>query len=892
MRLVESLRRRLLSLFHKEASNVELNQELRFHLETLVEQNIARGMSPPQARIAAKAEFGSIAQATEATYESRGTALVDDFVQDIRYGLRSLRRQPAFTFVTVLTLALGIGACTAIFSLVNAVLLRSLPYGDSSRLVYLYTPNLNLKDIPGPEVFGPRNADFFDIRQQSHSYNSMTFFNQKIYSLNAGDQPQRVGAAQIDTSFFHTLDVTPLIGRDFNEDDEQPGNDRVVILGYPLWQSLFAGATDVLNRTVTLNDQTYRIVGVMPQGFGYPHKTELAYGNGRIETTQLWVPSALTVQQKSERDGPNSNALARLGPGATVKDAQSELSTIMARLNPLHKGSFGNGWTGLVKSFPEHVLGPVRPLMLLLLAAVGFVLLIACGNAANLLLARAANHRHELGVRATLGARRGRLLRQMLTESLLLGLAAGIAGIGLAYFFIRALLKLNPGNIPHMESASLDLRALAFLVLISLATSIVFGILPSLSATRINLAEFLSSAGTRGLVADRRRTRRMLVIAQVALVVVLLVGAGLFLRSYLHVLSVETGFSPSTVAVNIAITPAYNTLTKRQVFYTTLLEKIEAQHGIDFAGLVNFLPLTDSESLSSILVDGYPNQDHQFVEERAITSGYLTAMQTPLLEGRNFTAEEDLPGPHAVVIVNRAFAKKFFAGKDPIGQHLRSSTDRPWSTVVGVAQDIRNESLETAAVPQIYDPFLGSGNPPLNGTFVAVRSSLPQAETVATIRTAVRAIDPGLAISDIHVMSDLASHAIAPRRFQTTLLTLFSGVALFLAVVGVYGLLAYSVRQRTGEIGLRMALGSTRIGIACLILREGLSLLITGLCLGMVGAIAFARLLRSFLYEVPAFDPLTFALVPALLLIATLGASLIPSGRAAATDPMVALRHE
>jgi predicted permease len=890
MRLIESFRRRLQSLFHKDASNVELNEELRFHLETLVVQNIARGMSPNQARIAANATFGNIAQATEASYESRGTVLVDDFVQDIRYGLRSLRRQPAFTFVTVLTLALGIGACTAIFSLVNAVLLRSLPYGDSSRLVYLYTPNPNMKGLPGPEVFGPSNADFFDIKAQSHSYEAITFFNQKIYTLNAGDQPQRVGAAQVDARFFHTLEVAPLIGRDFIEADEQAGNSNVVILSYPLWQSLFAGAADVLSRSIALNDQTYRVVGVMPKNFGYPHKTELAYGNGRIETTQLWTPSALTAQQKADRDQLSSNVLARLKTGVTVKDAQAELSAIMARLDPLHKGFF-HGWTGLVESVRDYILGPVRPLMLLLLAAVGFVLLIACGNAANLLLARAANRRHELGVRATLGARRGRLVRQMVTESLILGSAAGIAGIGLAYLFIRALLKLNPGNIPHMESVSLDLRGLVFLVLISLATSIVFGILPSLSATRINLAEFLSSAGTRGLVADRRHLRRMLVTAQIALVVVLLTGAGLFLHSYINVLSVQTGFSPSTVAVNLAVTPDYDTVAKRQAFYTTVLERVEAQHGIDSAGLVNFLPLTGSESLSTILVDGYPNQDHQLVEERAITSGYLTAMQTPLLKGRNFNEDEDLPGRHAVAIVNQAFANRFFAGKDAIGQRLRRSTDEPWSTVIGVAQNIRNESLETAAVPQIYDPFLG-GNQPLNGVYLTVRSTLPQDAVVSTIRTAVRSIDPKVAISDIHVMGDLATQASAPRRFQTTLVTLFSVVALFLAVVGVYGLLAYTVRQRTGEIGLRMALGSTRAGIARLILREGLSLLLIGLCLGMAAAIVFARLLRSFLYEVPALDPLTFTLVPALLIIATLGASLIPSGRAAATDPMVALRHE
>ena len=896
MRLIDSLRQRLRSLLNKDAKDIELSEELRFHLDSLIERNLARGMSPRQALSAAREEFGSLNEATQSAYESRGTALLDDFAQDVRYGLRSLRRQPGFTLVTVLTLALGIGACTAIFSLVNAVLLRSLPYGDAGRLVYLYMPNPNLKELPA-EALGPSKADLFDIRAQSRSFSSMTMFNQKGMNLTTGGQPQRVGVAQIDPYFFRTLEAPPLLGREFNEADQEPGNSHSVILSYALWQSIFAGAADVLHRSVTLNGETYRVVGVMPADFAYPHKTDLAFGNGDIDVTQIWVPYTLTAKQRTDREESDINALARLAPGVTVKEAQTEMSTIAARLEPLHHGMLFKGMTALVKPVTMQVLGPVRPLMLLLLAAVSFVLLIACGNAANLLLARAASRRHELGVRATLGARRGRLIRQMLTESLLLGGAAGIVGLGFSALFIRALLRLNPGSIPHMETASLDLRALIFTLVISLATSIFFGMLPALSTTRINLSEFLASAGTRGIVADRRRLRRGLVIAQVAIVVVLLTGAGLFLRSYLKVLSIQTGFSSSTLTVAIPMSAsagssvAAESVAKRRAFYTALLERVSTLPGIEAAGLANQLPLTDSESFGTLWVDGYPNRTNQMAEARDASSGYFAAMQTPLLRGRNFTSEEDTAAPHHVVIVNQTFADTYFAGKDPIGQRLRTNTNEPWSTVIGLAQDIRNENIETAAMPQIYVPFLSSYPPP-GGAAVAVRSSLPQEATIAALRSVVRSIDPNLAISHVRVMSDLTAHATAPRRFQTTLLTVFSGIALFLAVVGVYGLLAYTVRQRIGEIGLRMALGSSRVGIARLILNEGLTLLLAGLAVGIAGATAAAHLLRGFLYEVPALDPVTFVLVPAVLLAASLAACLVPSVRAAAVDPMVALRHE
>jgi len=897
MRLFQSLLRRRRSLLEKDTSNIELNEELQFHLERQTEENIASGMSPEQARAAAKASFGNIAQATEECYEARGVAWIDDLAQDIRYGLRTLLKHRSFTFVTVLTLALGIGACTAIFSLVNAVLIRSLPYGDSGRLVYLFTPNPHI-DLPA-EVFGPSNADFFDLKSQSRSFDAMTLFDQKTYNLAVDDRVERIGAAKVDADFFSTLQVAPQLGHGFGAKEEQPGGDHVVVISDALWRSMFNGNPGILGHTLRLDGSSYQIIGVMPKDFGFPHKTDLQYGNGHIGTTQAWVPSALTLQQKMNRDNSSGNVIARLKSDITPEDAQTEMTAIMARLSPLHQGLF-TGWTGLVVPFRDSILGPVRPLMWLLLGAVGFVLLIACGNAANLLLARAANRTHELGVRATLGARRGRLLRQMLTESLMLGTAAGFVGIGLAYLFLHALLKLNPGNIPHMGHAALDLHVMVFLVLITLLTSVLFGVMPSLAATRINLAEFLNSGGMRGVVGDRRRIRDGLAIAQIALVVVLLTGAGLFLRSYRNVLSVPTGFSSSTVTMNLALGTQYNTPQKEKAFFNELLNRIKLIHGVEAAGLVNYLPLTNSESLTTLWVEGYPNKKNQLVEGRRVTPDYLSAMQTPLLEGQAF---HDEAGGPPEVLVNQAFAKTYLAGREAVGSHLSTThnndstgsinTNSPWSTVIGVVEDVRNESLETAAVPQIYVPFFSAGQMSADrSAYIAVRSSLPSGAVVSEVRTTVRSLDPNLAISDIRTMGDSVTAAIASRRFQTILLVLFSAIALFLSLVGVYGLLAYSVRQRTGEIGLRMALGSSKSGVVRLVLRQGLGLLGIGLLLGLAGAFAFTRLLAGFLYDVAALDPVTFALVPVLFFIATLAACLVPSWRAAAVDPMTALRHD
>jgi predicted permease len=487
------------------------------------------------------------------------------------------------------------------------------------------------------------------------------------------------------------------------------------------------------------------------------------------------------------------------------------------------------------------------------------------------------------------------LLRQMLTESLMLSAAAGTVGVGLAWLFLHALLKLNPGDIPRMDDARIDLRVMGFVVFVTMLTSVLFGMLPSLSATRINLVEFLKSSGMRGVSGDRRRVRHGLAVAQIALLVVLLTGTGLLLRSYANLLSVPTGFSATTVTASVQMSAQYGNVHKRRALFGSLIERIKLIPGVLAVGVVNELPLSNEESLTSLFVEGYPNTKQQLVEERGITQNYLSAMQTPLVQGRDIS-DEDAAGNRLVAVVNQAFVKKYFANGDAIGRRIRAGEGEsgPWVTVVGVAKDVRYMSLEAAAVPQVYRSFwqVEWNESNVVGAYVAVRSTLPQETVVAEIWAAVKAIDPSLAVADVHTMSELVSLATARRRFQTTLLTVFSGTAMLLAMVGVYGLLAYSVRQRTGEIGIRLALGSSKNGVVRLILREGLTLLGIGLVIGLAVALVCTRLLTGFLYGVPAVDPATFVLVPMLLLAATIAACLIPSFRAAAIDPINALRHE
>ena len=902
MRWIRSLSRRLQSLVSKESSNAALREELRFHLARLVEGNMAQGMPEREAVVAAQASFGNWAGTTEQCYQARGTAWIDDFLQDLRYGLRTLKKHRSFSVTSVLTLAIGIGACTAIFSVVYAVLLRSLPYGSPEQLVNLYTPSLQLlrQGIPA-ELFNPSFADFFDLKKQSHLLEAVTLFEQTSFNVAADSHVERVGAARVDAEFFRTLQSQPEVGRAIDAGDLQPGSNQVTIISHGLWLEMFGGTKNILDRTIRFDGATYRIIGVTPAGFAYPHRSDLPAGFGNVDHTQIWVPAALTPQQRACRDNCGAFALARLKRGVTLGEAETELSLMMARLNSLHDPAM-HDFVVRLEPLLDISAGPVRPLMRLLLVSVGLLWLIACANAANLLMARAANRTHELGVRAALGARRERLFRQMLTESLLLSLAAGCAGTAFAWFFLRGLLRLNPGDIPRIEGAALDLRMLGFLAGITVLTSLLFGVLPSSMASRINLAALLKSGEMRGVTGDKAKIRRALSIAQVALVVVLLTATGLLLRSYAKVLEAPVGFSPSTITVNIQFgptldgwpaNPRYDTPEKRRAFFAEAVERLQHTPGVQAAGWIDFLPLSNAEEMNNIEVQGSSDKKDGLVESRRVSPGYFSAMQIPLIRGQAFSDDAGPKDPEQV-IVNETLARKYFGSADPAGRHIRVSPKDPWLTIVGVIADVRIQNPETNAQPQIYTCLWQTDTNawPTNAAYLAVRSILPETAAILDIRAAVKRLDHDVALADIHTMRGLKSEKTARRQFQTMLLTAFSAIAMALAVIGVYGLLAFWVRQRTSEIGIRMALGSTRKGLLGLVLREGMILFGTGLGIGIAVSMALTRLVSGFLYGVPAIDPVTYAMVACLLLFGTMTACVVPGLRATRIDPMKALRSE
>jgi predicted permease len=882
---------RLRSLLGNKRAEEELVREVASHLTLLADDFERRGMSPEESRLAARRAYGSVEQAKQAHRDERSLLWLEQAMQDLRYGLRTLSKNPGFATTAVLTLDLGIGACTAIFSLVNAVLIRSLPYGDPERLVYLFAPNPDLK-IPA-EVVCPSYGDFYDLKRDARSYAGMSNFEQAQFGVTQQGTTQRIGGARVDEDFFATLQSTPELGRTFSGEDNLPAHAKVAVISHSLWVSMFGASSDVLNRSIQLDGANYQIVGVMPPQFEYPFKSDLPYGESHIKFTQIWLPLALSSQVASSRAMGNNVSLARLRPGVSIHQAQAEMAGIMARLDKEYAGDPRDAevpreWGALVESFTAISIGPVRPLMRLLLAAVGLVLLIACGNVANLLLARAAERARELGVRAALGAGRGRMVRQLLTESMLVGVGGCAVGIVLAVVFLRVLPKLDPGNIPRLSEASLDARVFLVAISASLLTSLLAGLMPAIGASRMELTEFLKSHATRGGSAGHSRLQSALIVAQTAMVVVLLAGAGLLIRSYINVESVDTGFTRSAVTFHVSLDERYSKPEQRVAFHKELMAKLEALPGVQAAGSVNYLPLTNGESLTFIWVDGFDNKDYQQTKGRFVTPHYFQAMHIPLIAGRSFTDADASATANQPVIINQKFAKTFFPNRNPIGGRITGdSKQKSWSTVVGIVADVRYTSLEQEPQPLVYNATYDAGD-----ASVAVQSTLPPATIANEAQATLKSIDPNIAATDIQTMGDLVSIATAQRRFQTSLLTVFAGIALIMALVGLSGLMRFSVNRRTREVGIRMALGAERSDVLLLILTNASALVIWGLGLGLVCTWITTRLLKSFLFGVSRHDPFTVVTVSVLLLACGLIAAIIPARRAASIDPMQALRTE
>jgi putative ABC transport system permease protein len=789
---------------------------------------------------------------------------------DLRFAVRQLGRVPGFTAVVLLTLAVGIGACTAIFSVVNSVLLRPMPYPESDHLVYLRETKL-----PQFPEFSVAAGTYLDWKEQSTSFETLTAIRGSSYNLTGMGDPVRVVANRVTANYFATLRSRPALGRDFAPEEDVAGNERVVILSHGFWQRQFGGRPEALQQAIQLNGQSFTVIGIMPKDFQPGSRTE------------IFTPMALTAQDRQNRGRHNVNVTGRLKRGVTVEQARRELAALTERLiNEFPNAKKGWG----VKITPMLVANTasIRPVLLSLLGAAGFLLLIACANIAHLLLARASVRSKEIAVRAALGADRARIVRQLLSESMLLGLFGGLLGVLVAHGGISALLALVPDTLPRAKEIAVDGRAFAFACALAVVTGIAFGLLPAFQATRVDLNQTLKEGGRGSSEGGRRlRLRGALVVAEVAIALVLLVGAGLLIRSFTRLQQVSPGFQPQgAVALSLSLSPKrYGEAAQRVAFVQHAVNQLASLPGVTSVGASQATPFNDDHVLD-LKIQGRP-QEMPRTNYYAITPGYLPAMGIPVLRGRGFTASDAANAPR-VALINETLARKFFAGEDPIGKRIHVSTGpETWREIVGVVGDVKQYALDKETTAQTYEPFAQS---PFTFMTIVIRGSTSTSDPA--LRTAIYAVDKEQPVASIRPLTAWVADSVGRQRFGMTLFAVFAGVALLLAAIGIYGVMAYSVSQRTREIGIRMALGAHTGEVLRLALRQGSRLIAMGLGAGLVGALLLTHSLDEMLYGVSAHDPLTFAAIAVLLSLVAGVACLLPARRAAKVSPMTALRAE
>jgi putative ABC transport system permease protein len=802
---------------------------------------------------------------------------MERLIQDLKFGFRMLTKSPGFTAVIVLALAIGIGATTAIFSVVNAILLRPLPYGDPDRIVMVWmdNPKLNLdQDFHS-------YTNYADYRDQNQTFDEVAAFNDRSFNLTGTGEPERLVGAWSTANLFRVMGTDPTLGRVFTTEEEEPGKDLVVVLSHAVWQRRFGGASDIIGQQISLNGVNRTVIGVMPDQFRFPRKE-----------TELWVPLAINQNLRNARTAFFLKAVGRLKPGVGLDQAKADMETIASRLREYDGlSTYGVNLVGL----HEQVVGNVRPALLVLLGAVAFVLLIACANVANLLLDRAVVREREISIRSALGAGRGRIIRQLLTESLLLSLAAGALGLVLAVWGLDVLVALSPQDIPRLDQIRIDGRVLAFTMLVSLLTGFVFGLAPALQASKPDLNESLKEGGrgsTGGIHGTR--VRNLLVVSEIALSLVLLIGAGLMIRSFQRLQEFNLGFNPDRLlTLNVRLAGSQYSQPERVTsFFDQLLQRIESLPGVESAGAVSSVFLSKTPNSTTFSLEGRPDpppaEDIE-VPYDSISPNYFRVMGIPLLKGREFDHRDAQAAP-GVVIINDTFARMYFPDEDPVGKRFKyRGDDNPWLTIVGVVGDMRRTGFDSEVRPETFLPHTQN---PSGGLTILVRASTDPASLVGAIRSQVSEIDPNQAIYGVKTMDQWLGEMISQRRFNMLLLAIFAGVALVLAAVGIYGVISYSVTQRTHEIGVRIALGAARRDVMRLVVGQAARLAVIGLGAGLVTAFALTRLMTSLLYGVSATDPLTFAVIPFVLAAIAMLSSYIPARRAAKVDPMIALRYE
>jgi putative ABC transport system permease protein len=836
-------------------------------------------MTAEAARQDARRRFGSWASAKEKTQEVDIIAASQTVGQDLRYAFRSLRKSPGFTALALLAMALGIGANTALFTVVNGVLLRPLPFTQPERLFLIsYKPRLS------PFLFGPGLADndYLEFQRSTHAFESVTTFGQDQVTLTGAGDAVRLPAAMVTASFFPVLRVVPEMGRTFAAQEDQPGAPSVAVLSDELWRGRYAADPDIVGKTITVNGINRRVIGVMRPGFAFP------------VGAALWLPLAIGTDPGNSYFRP---AFGRLRASVSQQSAQAELEAFVPQL-PAGVGGHREAMAASILPLNDLLAGQIRKSLLVFMGAVGFVLLIACANVANLLLIRGSLRRQEIAVRAALGASRRRLIRQLLTESALLSLSGALAGLLFAILGVRALLAIAPpGKIPRVEEIHLNPVVIAFALGLGVVTGILFGLLPAFQATGRQLRSFLSQAG-RGASVRSERLRGVLVVGEIALTLVLLIGAGLLLKSFLRMRAVDPGFRAQNVLTMTVELPEaqYKTTASIQPFHARILEKLSGLPGVSAAGAVNWLPLNGALISGNFHLDGgRPMVRGYMVDKPAVSPDYFRVMGIPLLSGRAFSDQDSPTGLH-VAIVSRSVVRTFWSGGNALGQRI-TLEDNPkpedWLTIIGVVDDVRQESLAEKVHPAIYQPYTQVKRPFFIGHMAfAVRTASPPAALAGAMRSILHEVDKNQPPQSITTMTDLVAATTADLQFQTRLIAIFSMIALLLAAIGLYGVLACAVAERTREIGIRMALGAERSDITRMVLRRSLLLVTIGISLGVLGAFAVTRVLAKFLFEVKPTDLATFLAVAAFLAVVALLSGLLPAQRATRVDPLVALRWE